>query len=175
MLAGMGWRGLAAGLAVLALGGCGAAGPGTYNVVVSMDEGLRNPTTKEMPSVEVDVVAVSEGRAQQWRSYQVGKYFSGNDAFRRDEQASARAMKFTNDASGAQTVAKSDGIWKNPWKGATSLFVLANVPGVRGDETGDPRKLELPLLKDRWDGNTIEIIVQRSGVKNKTPIKPPAP
>jgi len=60
--------------------------------------------------------------------------------------------------------------------GAQHLVIVADLPGVVTDQVGnaDPRRLILPLDRAAWDSgvNTINILVQESGLKLQTPRKP---
>jgi hypothetical protein len=150
-------------------GGCGGAGMGKYNVTVVPGSSLRE-SPGGMPSVEVDLVGVSESEAARWKSYPINDYFSGRDQLRAD--ADKKTLAFTAGSPGPQTLSAKDPIWQT-WKGkqATELVILANLPGVSG-KGEDPRRLVLPLASNRWEGDTIEVEVQRSGIVPRTPMKP---
>lgn len=162
-----------AGVAAIGLlsGGCGTS-PGQYNVPVSMDQGLRDGG--RFPSVEVNIFAVGDSDVSKWEGKSVTEYFSGNDPMWRDNQKRAFVMQFSNEDAGEKVLRKSDPIWQTPeWKGAPHLFIFANIPGVRPGGGPDPRKVKLSLMRDRWDGDTIVVSLERSGVNVKTPMKAP--
>lgn len=150
------------------LGGC-TAGMGRYHVTVQPSEGLRD-ASGTMPSIEVDLVGVNESEAARWRSYPVSDYFSGRDQFRAD--ADRHTLAFTHANPGPQTLPRTHPIWQK-WKDkqAMELFILVNLPGT-GDRQEDPRRLVLPLSRDRWKVDEIVIEVQRSGVVCRTPMQP---
>lgn len=171
---GMGrWLGAAVlGLVGVVLGGCGGgASMGKYNVTVSVDQAWRD--TGRIDSIEVDVVGVNQAQMARWSSYPVSSYFSSGDQLRAD--ANKAVMRFWTEDSAPKTLSRSDDKW-DQWlgDGATHLFVVADLLGVRDDLPGDadPRRLILPLSKDRWKGRSIEIEIQRSGLVLKTPMKP---
>lgn len=149
-------------------GGC-SGGPGKYNVTVTPAAGMREGG--RFPSFEVDVVGVNQTDADRLKSYSVNDYFSGGDPVRKDSDA--KTMSFTAAKSEAQTLSMTDPVW-DKWlsHGATQLVIMANIPGVSGDKGEDRRRLILPLLSKRWEGHSIEIEVQRSGVVCRTPMKP---
>jgi len=163
-------------LLMLIGGGCGAK---PYSVVVRLDEqSWIRAFGDTIPSLEVDLVGVNESEKPTWESYPVSSYFSPNDPVRRD--ADRKTFTFTSSDRNDKTLESKDPIWKKQWvgqqgKGAKWLFVIANLPGsdaaARGSQ--DPRLLVLPLQRDKWPWRTkvIEIDVQSSMIRCKTPLK----
>ncbi len=143
------------------VGGCGG-GMGKFNVTLVPAESLKE--NNSIPSFEADLVGVSEVEMPAWKSMSLGSYFSGASKVRAD--ADKYTMRFTNADAGQKTLKRDDPIWKQ-WagKGASSLFVLVNLPGMR-------EPLSLPLDTSRWSDDTIVLEVQRTGVVPRTPMKP---
>lgn len=154
--------------------GCGSSSAaGRYNVEVALGPGMVDPETGAVSSLEVDLVGVNATESARWTSYPLSQYFSGADQLRND--ASKVTVTFTTDDAGTKIVERDAEIWDD-WRGrnADQLFVLVNLLGVPQDLPGDqdPRRLILPLNKDRWSGNTLEIEIRPSRVVCQTPLKP---
>ncbi|MEM9066108.1 MAG: hypothetical protein AAGB51_11530 [Planctomycetota bacterium] len=160
--------------AAMSMVGCGSSSAtGKYNVEVALGPGMVDPESGAVSSLEVDLVGVNETESARWTSYPLSQYFSGADQLRND--ASKVTLAFTTDESGTKILARNDEIWED-WRGrnADQLFVLVNLLGVDQDLPGDqdPRRLILPLSKNRWSGNTLEIEIRPSRVVCQTPLKP---
>lgn len=161
------------GLALLSLllGGCASApSPRAYNVQVTLDGPLVGT------SVQVDLVGANElADLPKWQSYSVTDYWQPNNAFRRDALKST--MQFGRGKPNTQTLLDSDPHWAE-WlrTGALRLVIVADLPGAVTDQMGnaDPRRLILPLDRAAWGHKveTIEILVQESGLRLMTPRKP---
>ena len=161
------------GLALLSLllGGCTTApAPRAYNVKVTLDGSLADT------SVQVDLVGANElADLPKWQSYSVTDYWQPNNAFRRDAQKAT--MQFGRGKPNAQVLLDSDPHWAE-WlrTGALNLVIVADLPGAVTDQMGnaDPRRLILPLDRAAWGRkvDTIEILIQESGLRLMTPRKP---
>jgi hypothetical protein len=156
-------------LAGVMLGGCA-----TYDVTVSLADSLKRPDGS-LPPVQVDVIGIKESEKSQWQSYPVSKYFSGEDARRKD--LSARGMKEM--ALGAsrpsETLSKDDVLWKT-WQKPEFIVVMANIPGYVGVPGGeDARRQILPTSRDFWGSSKINIHVESSrlSLDASTPMKTP--
>ncbi|MGH7995387.1 MAG: hypothetical protein ACREFX_03445, partial [Opitutaceae bacterium] len=157
--------------AVFALGGCASAPqPRPYSVRVTLDNDLVGS------SIEVDLVGVNTiADLPKWQNYSVTQYWQPQDTFRHD--AHKYTMQFGPGTAKSFTLLSTDPIWKD-WlgTGATNLVVMADLPEAAADQSGnaDPRRLILPLDKHAWgsDVNTIDILVQESGLKLLTAHKP---
>jgi len=153
------------------LGGCASApAPRAYGVKVTLDSTLAGT------SVQIDLVGVNElADLPKWQSYSVTDYWQPNNAFRRD--ARKYTMQFGRDKDSTQTMLSIDAHWAE-WlrTGALQLVIVADLPGAQTDQAGnaDPRRLILPLDKAAWGGkvDTLEILVQESGLRLMTPRKP---
>ena len=156
---------------VLAFGGCASApAPRPYGVKVTLDAALAGT------SVQIDLVGVNEiADLPKWQSYSVTDYWQPNNSFRRD--ARKYTMQFGRDTANTQTLLSVDPHWVE-WlrTGALQLVIVADLPGAQTDQVGnaDPRRLILPLDKAAWGGKveTLEILVQESGLRLMTPRKP---
>jgi hypothetical protein len=144
--------------------------PRAYNVKVTLDGPLADT------SVQVDLVGANElADLPKWQSYSVTDYWQPNNAFRRDARKST--MQFGRGKPNTQTLLGSDPHWEE-WlrTGALDLVIVADLPGAVTDQMGnaDPRRLILPLDRAVWGRNvdTIEILIQESGLRLLTPRKP---
>lgn len=156
---------------IFALGGCASApAPKAYGVKITLDTPLVGT------SVQIDLVGVNElADLPKWQNYSVTDYWQPNNSFRRD--ARKYTMQFGRDTANTQTLLSSDPHWAE-WlrTGALQLVIVADLPGTQTDQAGnaDPRRLILPLDKAAWGGkvDTLEILVQESGLRLMTPRKP---
>jgi len=154
---------------MITVGGCAKR----FNVSVELDnQSWVRAYGQTLPSLEVDLVGINKSEHATWENYPVGKYFSPNDALRRD--ADRVTLTFTSNDREGKVLSNKDPIWfqwvgkklsKNKGKGAKSLFLLANIPGIEdlpGDQ--DPRRLILPLQRSAWPirTNEIEIVIKSS-------------
>lgn len=163
--------GFASLLVSLVLGGCASAPhPKAYNVRVTLDGPLIGT------SVQVDLVGVNElADLPKWQSYSVTQYWQPDNPFRRD--ARKYAMQFSRGTPNTQVLLSTDPRWTE-WlnTGASQLVIVADLPGAMTDQMGnaDPRRLILPLDRGAWGGkvDTLEILVQESGLRLLTPRKP---
>lgn len=151
--------------------GCASApAPRAYGVQVTLDPALAGT------SVQIDLVGVNEvADLPKWQSYSVTEYWQPENSFRRD--ARKYTMQFVRDTPTSLTLASTDPKWAE-WlrTGALQLVIVADLPGAQADRAGnaDPRRLILPLDKGAWGGkvDTLEILVQESGLRLMTPRKP---
>ena len=161
-------------LGVFSLTGCGSgAAAGRYDVTVRLAESLKDPTDGSVPSLEVDLVGVNEANKTTWIGKSMTRYFGGEDQLRAD--ATKTTFVFDTGDSEPKTLERQDPKWDS-WldQGARELFVLVNLPGVREDlpGDGDPRRMILPLARNRWEGRVLEIEIQRSGLRLETKMNP---
>jgi hypothetical protein len=151
-------------------GGCSS--PGQYRLDVTMDSSL-NDAAGRMRSVEVDLVGVNSSQLAQYTSYSMTKFWTEGDALR--ENAVKKVLAFGPDLPTWQRFEIDDPIW-GKWKQDHDqyLFVMVFLPGIFTDAEGerDARRAILPLAKNRWDGKSISIQVQSSGIKVVPPPKP---
>jgi hypothetical protein len=163
------WFGLA--LVVAALTGCTSAPtPSAYNIEIKTDSSLAGT------SLQVDLVGANElADLPKWQSYSVTSYWQPGNAFRRDALKST--MEFGRGRVDTQTLSATDPKWSE-WirTGALYLVIVADLPGAVSDQAGnaDPRRLIIPLDKEKWGGKvtTIQVLVQESGLRLLTPRKP---
>ncbi|MBT3376052.1 MAG: hypothetical protein HN742_21750 [Lentisphaerae bacterium] len=152
---------------LVAIVGSGCAKMGRFDVTVSVDEQLRNG------SVQVDLVGVNEPGIESWRTHSMNEYWGLSSNMR--NSADKVEMKFSPKTEAEQTITRKGAMWDR-WSstGAMHLLILGDLPGVAGDKPGnaDPRRLILPLAKKRWRGKSIEVQVERGGIRCLTPMKP---
>lgn len=161
---------------VLAAAGC-ASSPryGKYDLNVTLDDSLRQPN-KQLPTMDVDLVAVGEFRRSEWTDKSIDEYFSPRDQFRAQEREaySIHTMSFRGNGPATQTLSRKDLVW-NKWRGRPELFIIADLRGVtdRDDQKGTQRRLVLPLDTSRWAGSTINVRVRRDRIISETEPRPP--
>jgi len=126
-------------------------------------------------SIQVDIIGANEvADLPKWQNYSVTSYWIPGDLMRRG--AVKATLEFGLGKSPVLTFDSSDPLW-NRWisTGALHLVILADLPGITGDQPGnaDPRRLILPLDRRKWPRgvSTIDIRIQASGIKLLTPIK----
>ena len=126
------------------------------------------------PSVEVDVVGLTESEVPRWQAYSMNDYFQAECKFR--ASAERHPFTFSDIRHDPVTIGKKDPLWTQ-WKrnGATHLCITANIPGVWQDQAGvDGRKLILPLDKKKWHRHSrYEIFLMPDGIVCRTRMKSP--
>jgi hypothetical protein len=144
---------------VTLLAGCGIM---RMNVVVELDETLtRNPAS--VPTIEVDLVGVSESEMPQWKGYAMSAYWSPGDKLRTG--GARHELRFSQTTASRRTLSRDDPIF-DTWQEKTAgwLFVLADLPDVPEPAPGepDPRRMILPLNRKAWKlkKDTITITVK---------------
>jgi hypothetical protein len=138
------------------------------NVIVSLDETLARATAVEVNLIganDTDFPRVANRPVDDyWRDVAAGK--GPPDRF---------VMKFSG-SERSKTLSRSDPIWQT-WKGkgALRLVAIAFIPGLSGSGAGesDPRRIILPLDKNRWKELVdIRIIASQSGLTCPTQPEP---
>ncbi len=111
-----------------------------------------------LPSIEVDLVGVSEQEKHLWETYSMTDYWNPGNRLR--TEAVKHVLRFGSGQSTSQTIKRKDAIWAD-WKSAGTcyLFVLADLPGAYSDVPGsdDPRRKVLDLKKTSAN---IEVIIR---------------
>ena len=161
---------LGMGAMALAFSGCKSCGPRPYNIQVDLDPSLRGK------SVLVDVVGVNPPSVQRWDNYSMSSYWREGDPLRRDNASDRVSFSFVSGDAASKTLSVTNAQWK-AWlgKGVNNIFVLADLPGPHQDKPGDAddRRLKLPIDSCYWSKtNTLNILVQQSGLKVLTPQAP---
>ena len=157
-----------AAISLLAAAGC-SCNPKRYNVSVEHPDKIDK-------AIEVDVIAVGPTAEQRWKTEPVSKYFAPGNDLRRD--AEQHTFRFNLGGERKQQLSREAEIWKQWMKrGATTLFVVGDLPGDFQDSKGnqDGRRLVLPLNECRWpdDLTTIPIIIKDSGLQvGRNPLPP---
>ncbi len=156
----------------LAVEGCGTS-YGRYDVVVSMDPALTSQPGGA-PSVAVHIIGVNNDTSVgELSAKSMSEYWKPGDKFKQDLAGSRYEMSFGPRDSGPKTLKKTDPIW-GKWDRPVKLFILADLPGAHSDQPGDldGRRKSLPLETSRWDGDRIEIQIQRSRIQVLTKMNP---
>jgi hypothetical protein len=163
------WHWLTLLLALLLVGACATKGPGRmtpFAIRIELDPALKDK------SMLVDLVGVNPANEERWKSYSMSKYWQDGDPMRKD--AAKWTCNFISESNLVRTLTPTDPIWKE-WQGASSLFVLADLPGKHSDLTGsqDPRRQILPLFQSAWEKGTkeLEVRVKESGIQVVTPLR----
>jgi len=149
-------------LAALFLVGCGTTQPTPWNVSI----------TKTTPaSIEVDLIGVTESEKPYWEGYNIDKYWTDGDLRRKNAKPLSQDFQ-----SGKRWVVSVDDTKWQEWinRGATSLLVIANLPGHFDAGPADPRRIFLPLEKAAWKAKnlTLEIEIQDTMILVLTAQKP---
>lgn len=163
---------LAVMVAAALLGGCASGEPqiSRYTINVAVSERLQ-AADNETP-VEVDIVGLNPDESAQWENFSLSRYFAGDHPLR--QGADRKTLRFGEEDERIQILTPEAEIWEK-WeaKGATRLFILANLPGIERDRPGeqDVRRLILPLDRRQWRTSTIEIEVDEAAVRRETPLR----
>src|SRR6266568_4431840 len=138
------------------------------NVNVSLDDTLARAT-----AVEVNLIGVNDTEFPRYANRPVDDYWRdvAGDKAPRD-----RAVMKLSGGNRSQTLSRTDPVWQQ-WraKGAMRLVAIAFIPGLSGSGEGerDPRRIILPLDKNRWKELVdIRIIVSQSGLTCPTQPEP---
>lgn len=161
---------LAVAPALLLATGCATKGPGPVTpmaVQIELDPALKDK------SVLVDVVGVNPANEERWKSYSMSKYWRDGDPMRAG--AAKWTCNFISEPTLVKTLKLGDPIWKQ-WPGATSIFILADLPGAHTDMPGtqDARRQVLPLFQSAWEKGTkeLKVKIKESGIEVVTPPRP---
>jgi hypothetical protein len=150
---------LAGGLCVL--GGC--AGVNRPDLEVAREASLADQ------SIEVDVIGTDAGGAPKYLEADVGKYFSTKSALR--SSAPKHTLKFSAGGEDVRTLSGSDPVWKK-WENASTLVLLANIPGMTNKGAADPRRTVISLTGAADTGNQVKVRMSEEGLAVLPPEKP---
>jgi hypothetical protein len=126
-------------------------------------------------SVQVDVIGTSaRSDLPRLEQYPVSQYWKKDDKLRLESQK--KSFVFPPAGAREATLRAADEIW-NVWlrSGAEVLMIIADWPGIHTDRPGtsDPRRFIVSIDEREWKGvQTLEILVQESGIKLMTPLPP---
>lgn len=160
--------------AALALAGCSAT---TSDIGVYLSEEIQS-SESGCPTMEVDVVGVTEAEEKRLLAYDVDRYFAPPAAFRKS--LGAVTLKFSATDTAPKIIPSNAIIWDR-WadKGAKYIAVISNVPMLVNPEDSavDPRKLIINM-NDGFlvDSSVHHIEVGGSGIieLKKAPASPNA-
>lgn len=160
-----------AGLVVIMLLAVGCAGGKKFDIAVKLDEQLKQDG--QWPTMDVDLLAVSEGEQGILERKSIDDYFAAGDKDRTSYKPQAKTLSFTVTGPQQLTVARADPVWNTAWKGKDWLVVFAHIPRLTDQSPeGMNRRLVLPLNPKRWKGARIDITVTPSGLR-AAGLKPP--
>lgn len=164
-----------AGMAIL-LPGCSSCKPGQpgkprpYNIQVNLDPSLKGKCEV------VDLVGVNPASVARWEQYSMSSYWKEGDTLRRDSKPDRVTLSFAAGQPLTQTLNVNNAQWA-AWKakGVNYILVLAELPGRHDDKpaNADDRRISLPLDECHWakGTNTLNVLVQQSGIQLLTPIR----
>jgi hypothetical protein len=122
----------------LFLSGCSAS---SCDIGVYLADDIQN-AYGYCPSIEVDVVGLTEAEEKRFLAYDVDRYFAPPAQFRRS--LGAVTLKFAENDMTARTIPDDAACWEL-WeqKGAKYIGVISNLPFISdsGEGITDPRKL----------------------------------
>jgi hypothetical protein len=155
----------------LLLAGCESKPkPKAFSVKVTLDQALAGS------SLQVDLIGANElSDLPKYQSYSVSEYWKPGNTMRRN--ADKVVFEFGQGKPMVQTFTAADPAWKR-WMGSGAMYlvVMVDLPQLADDMAGnaDARRLILPLDTKKWpkDVATIELLVQESGVRLLTAMKP---
>lgn len=136
------------------------------NVVVSLDD-------PRVSAMEVNLIGANDTDFPRVANGGVDEYWN---AVRNEKAPTDRKVIKLSQAKRSETLSRNDPIWQT-WrsKGAMRLVAIAFIPGLSGSGQGesDPRRIILPLDKNRWkDLVDIRIIATQSGLTCPTQPEP---
>ena len=144
---------------------CGGPSKRAYDTQVVFDDTLKGQT------VEVDLIPVMNDQdLGALKGCEVNDYFKAGSQLRKDWAARGKTLTFTQGTSTTFQISRDEAMWKEK---PGHIVIMANIPGM-SDQKGpsDRRRLEISTLSDVWEGDKLDIMVQRSGLKITTPQKP---
>jgi len=138
------------------------------NVIVSLDDTLARAT-----AVEVNLIGVNDTEFPRYANRPVDDYWRDVAS---DKAPRERAIMKLSGSNRSQTLSRTDPLWQK-WKanGAMRLVAIAFIPGLSGSGEGerDPRRIILPLDKNRWKELVdIRIMASQSGLTCPTQPEP---
>jgi hypothetical protein len=125
-------------------------------------------TKKTVGSVEVDLIGISKIEDTDWRrGIKPADYWNPAKPFRK--QTAARRKPVSFDDNGVFILKKDDPIWKE-WRNPDELVIMANLTGKDySNDEFDLRRKILPLGKNEWASNPIEIEILDNQIHVVTP------
>jgi hypothetical protein len=148
---------------VLSLAGCSSSTP-TSDVGIYLSDDVQD-FYGYCPTLEVDIAGLTKAEEKRLSSYDVDKYFSPPEQFRKS--LGAVTVKFSDKDMIGKVLPSGDGIW-DKWndKGVTHLAIIVNLPIVNSvkDVQADPRKLIIDLNEKFISPGSHYILIGGSGV-----------
>jgi len=161
-------------LAGLLVGGCTpdmTITPRDINVV--LDPGLKGKP------VEINLYGANSSDLDAWREVCIDEYWKDGNSLRKDTADKAILSFESGSTDLTKTFSDKEPVWQE-WKqrGGENLIVLAEIPGStgswKGDCKSDPRRVVIPLNRNRWDNVSTPIILRIHGgaITLETPFRP---
>jgi len=140
--------------------GCGCTSPKKVGIEVALSEAAIAMGAR----TEVDVIVVSDPSTLQ--SVNLSRYFAGGDRSRASRKANGEVWSFElTPENPTANLKANDAMWREAWKGDTTLFVLADLLGVTERNGYDPRRESISLDCEQWTGSkTLGVIVGDAGI-----------
>ena len=142
------------------LGGCETTQlPDPYDYRLELGSDLQGA------SIQVDMIGVPAAELERWRNKSITAYWEPGDADRM--AAPKKTVVFSKDTESSQMLLSTDRVWQT-WiqnENATSIVILADLPGIRKDAPGnaDSRRIILPLAAAAWDERPQLITLRITG------------
>ena len=135
-------------------------------IAVDLDDSLAR--TSLHPTVQVDVVGLTDSERKQWDDMSLSSYWMPGSERRASATARTIRIRFGAENTDPVRIPADADVW-DAWRkhGATWLYVVANLPGGMNDKPGaeDPRRLAISLTSKEWaDDAPLEIEVRRDAV-----------
>ena len=147
----------------LYLAGCSSSTP-TSDIGIYLNEDVQD-FYGYCPTLEVDIAGLTKAEEKRLAGYDVDKYFSPPEQFRKS--LGAVTVKFSDKDMVGKVLPSGDDIW-DKWndKGVTHLAIIANLPLVNTikDVQADPRKLIIDLNEKFISPGSHYIVIGGSGV-----------
>lgn len=136
--------------------------PRAFDVAITLDKALAGM------SLQVELIGANKtSDLPKWESLSITEYWQPGNSLRRD--ANKISFEFAREKPSTVTVSKDDPHWKQWFQsGAIYLVVIADLPGITTDQSGnaDSRRLILPLDRRLWKKNQkLELLIQESGIR----------
>ncbi|MHC4325808.1 MAG: hypothetical protein ACYSUX_16180 [Planctomycetota bacterium] len=154
----------------LLTGGCSVIG-GSRPVNVTASDPICNK------SVEVHLVGINSSEKDLWQTMSMADYWTPGNQLRKSAREYTYVIQFGRGPC-TVTLGKKDPI-RRIWKSrkVEYLYVLADLPGVFTDSTGnaDARRLQLPATNSKrwgWRDKKIDIRIEESNIVSLTVPKP---
>jgi hypothetical protein len=130
-----------------------------YKVVVEFSPALQGHFN-EVPTLEVDIAAITDGEAGEVKQAGVEKYFAPDSGIR--ERLQSQTCFFSRESNGSFVLPSRAPVWQN-WllKDPANILVIASLPHDPSiSPEADPRLLLIKMTRSYIFARTIYILVE---------------